>query len=191
MDRPETTLRRLEPDWKGPHRLRRAEVPGGIYDWLVDEGSLTAQVRRQCREGFRVRLLRQGWGQPLHSERRLLRMRTRERAIVREVELLCGDVPWVFARTLIPASSFRGPARRLAHLGERPLGELLFSDPGNRRAATEVARLLPGHPLFRTATASQQGPCQAIWGRRTLFLFAGQPLLVNEIFLPDIPEMHR
>lgn len=191
MDRPDTTLWRLEPNWKGPGRLRRAEVPGALYDWLLDEGSLTAQVRRHCCDGFRVRVLHQGWGQPRHSERRLLGMRARERAIVREVELLCGSVPWIFARTLVPATSLRGPARRLAHLGERPLGELLFSEPRNRRVATEVARLLPRHPLFRTATASQRRPCDEIWGRRTLFLLASQPLLVNEIFLPDIPEMHR
>lgn len=181
----------MEPAWKSWDLLRHAAVPNGVYDWLCDRGSLTALIRRNCCDGFAVRVLRQGWGKPLYSERRLLGMRGGERAIVREVELLCGMVPWVFARTLIPASSLKGPARRLTHLGSRPLGEVLFSDPKNRRGVTEVARLLPRHPLFQLATASQQEACREIWGRRTLFLLANRPLLVNEIFLPDIPEMSR
>ena len=61
---------------------------------------------------FRVRVMHQGWGRPLYSESRLLRTRRAEAALVREVELLSAGVPWVFARTLIPASSLRGPARR-------------------------------------------------------------------------------
>ena len=31
-------------------------------------------------------------------------------------------------------------------------------------------------------------PVETIWGRRTLFTLAKQPLLVNEIFLPVITE---
>jgi chorismate--pyruvate lyase len=32
---------------------------------------------------------------------------------------------------------------------------------------------------------------QGIWGRRSLFRLSGQPLLVNEIFLPDLPVSER
>ena len=191
MHQSETTLSRLEPVWNRWDHLRHAVVPDGVYYWLRDTGSLTALIKRNCRDCFSVRVLNQGWGQPLYSERKLLGMRGGEKAIIREVELLCGDLPWVFARTLIPASSLKGPARRLTHLGSRPLGEVLFADPKNRRGATEVARLLPKHSLFRSATAGQQKVCREIWGRRTLFLLANHPLLVNEIFLPEIPEMSR
>ena len=63
-----------------------------------------------CGSGFQVRLLRQGWGSPLYSEGRLLRMRRGEIAVIREVLLLCDELPWVFARTLIPIHSLRGGA---------------------------------------------------------------------------------
>jgi chorismate--pyruvate lyase len=117
----------------------------------------------------------------------LLGIRRGETAIIREVELYCEQTPWVFARTLIPASSLRGPARRLTMLGNRPLGEVLFNDPHMRSGRREVARLLPRHPLFQAAVASLEQKPEEIWGRRTLFYLGGQPLLVNEIFLPDIP----
>lgn len=163
-------------------------VPALLYKWLRDTGSLTTRIRSNCSEQFRVNLLDQGWGRPLYSEQQLLAMRHKERAIVREVELFCGGTPWVFARTLIPASSLRGPVRRLTMLGEKPLGEILFADPAVQRGQTQVARLLPGHPLFDAATDRMERVPPEIWGRRTLFYLAGFPLLVNEIFLPDIPE---
>ena len=172
--------------------LRHAQVPGSIYPWLHDKASLTARIRSACRCGrFRVRVVRQGWGRALYGEGALLGMRQGEIAIVREVELLCNETPWVFARTLIPASSLSGPARRLAHLGNRPLGEVLFSDQRARRGVTQVARLLPGHRLFVAAVRELEEQPREIWGRRSLFFLSSKPLLVNEIFLPYIPKSPR
>lgn len=177
---------RREPDWHPWCRFRHHRVPCGIEHWLRDPGSLTARLKRAARGEFRLNLLRQGWARPLDSERRLLGMRPGSIAMLREVEMLCGEVPWVFARTLIPVCSLRGRARRLTLLEERPLGEVLFADASMRRGVTQMARLHPGHSLFTSATRHLQ-PVEAIWGRRTLFHLAGKPLLVNELFLPDIP----
>jgi chorismate--pyruvate lyase len=159
----------------------------GLSDWLWDRGSLTARLVKASGGAFRVRVMHQGWGSALYSESRLLGMRRGEAALVREVELLGHDTPWVFARTLIPASSLKGGARRLAGLGDKPLGAVLFSDPSMRRGPTQVARLLPRHPLFAVATNSLEQKPVELWGRRTLFFLAGKPLLVNEIFLPELP----
>jgi chorismate--pyruvate lyase len=162
-------------------------VPTGLEDWLLDRGSLTSRLLKASEGAFKVRLLHQGWGRPLYSESQLLRTRRAEAALVREVELLGHGTPWVFARTLIPASSLRGGARRLASLGDKPLGAVLFSDPSMRRGPIQVARLQPRHPLFAAATSHLQQKPAELWGRRTLFYLAGKPLLVNEIFLPEIP----
>ena len=183
---------RLEPNWIGWERLRHAQVPDGIYPWLRDRASLTARIKSVCQCGeFRVQVVRQGWGRPLYSELTLLGMRSGEIAIVREVELLCAGQSWVFARTLIPASSLSGPARRLAHLGNRPLGEVLFSDQRTRRGVTQVARLLPRHRLFLAAVRELEEKPREIWGRRSLFSLSSKQLLVNEIFLPAIPKSPR
>jgi chorismate--pyruvate lyase len=110
-------------------------------------------------------------------------------AMIREVELHCGARPWVFARTVIPAGSLRGGARRLAFLGEKPLGAVLFADPTTRRGRIELAKLTPGQPLFEAAIANLEMRPKQLWGRRTLFYYANQPLLVNEIFLPDLLDV--
>lgn len=179
----------LEPRWISLARRRPVGVPDHFYRWIRDSGSLTRRVIDRCSGRFRVRVLHQGWGDTLTSERRLLRMRRAERVLVREVELLCAESPWVFARTLIPAPSLSGAARKLALLGDRPLGAALFSDPTTRRLRVEMARLRPRHPLFAAASRHLDAAPAALWGRRTLFLYAGRPLLVNEIFLPGIPPL--
>lgn len=175
-----------EPGWSDWRELRKPRIPGAVASWLRDQGSLTQRVKTACGERFRVRLLRQCWGPPLRSERRLLRMRRGEVAVVREVELLCSDQPWVFARTLIPARSLRGSVRRLVRLGERPLGAVLFADRQVSRGLTQMARLRPGHRLFAAACAHLDPVPDGLWGRRTLFSISGRRLLVNEIFLPDL-----
>jgi chorismate lyase len=179
----------LEPHWAEWRQQRITTIPADIASWLRDEGSLTRRVIQACgQDGFRVRLLHQAWGSPLYSESRVLRVRRAEATLIREVELLCEERPWVFARTLIPATSLRGSARRLTQLGDRPLGAVLFSDSRVRRGITQIARLQPRHPLFATAAANLQQKPQQLWGRRTLFYIAERPILVNEIFLPEIPR---
>jgi len=176
-----------EPRWLAVSTLLSAAVPPAARAWLADSGSLTRRLETACGVGFHVRLLHQGWGRPQPGEGRLLGMRRAETSMLREVGLCCGNLPWVFARTVIPARSLRGPLRSLSTLGERPLGAVLFADPGMRRGPTEVARLLPGQALFETAVSLLHDRPEVLWGRRCLFFLSGKPLLVNEIFLPGVP----
>jgi chorismate--pyruvate lyase len=177
-----------EPEWGDWRSQRLRDLPVGLSNWLLESGSLTRKVIQACGQGcFRVRLLHQGWGAPLNSERQLLCSRRGVVMLMREVELLCEETPWVFARTLIPATSLQRSVRRLTRLGERPLGAVLFSDPKVRRGVTQFARLQARHPLFQTASEHLVELPEALWGRRTLFTLSGRPLLVNEVFLPGIP----
>jgi len=183
---PQTTAS-LEPTWGDWSRQRVSAIPAVVLEWLKDEGSLTKRLIQASPGEFSVRLLRQDWGRALYSEQQYLGIRRGEAAMVREVELCSDGTPWVFARSLIPATSLSGSARRLAHLGEKPLGAVLFADRNVCRGKTQIARILPRHPLFSSATSHLKQPPKELWGRRTLFYIAGKPLLVNEIFLPAIP----
>ena len=120
------------------------------------------------------------------SEARALARPPQEIALVRQVRLRCDTQPWVFARTVIPLPSLQGELRRLALLGTRPLGEVLFADPGMAREPLEVARITPRHRLYTMAMTEQEKRVGAIWGRRSVFRFRGKPLLVSEFFLPTL-----
>ena len=165
--------------------MRPAAVPEAAWSWITEPGSLTRRVQDGCDGVFDLRLLRQGWGEALPSERRLLRADRHGRDLIREVELLCDGAPRIFARTVLPARSLIGRTRELSRLGTRPLGAVLFADPTTRRGTVEFARLSPAHALFAVATAHAVGDRPAeLWARRTVYRYAGRPLLVNEIFLP-------
>lgn len=134
-----------------------------------------------------MRVLSQAWGTPSIDEAQLLGMPAKQRAIIRQVQLLCNGQPWIYARTVIPVTSLCGRLRRLAHLGTRPLGGMLFADPGMRRGTVQLARIRAGQALYAAATSRLQQQPPEIWGRRSVFRIADKPLLVSEVFLPGFP----
>ncbi|MER2558266.1 MAG: chorismate lyase [Candidatus Competibacter denitrificans] len=175
------------PSWYPGSRLFLRDTPSGLPAWLLDPGSLTQRLRCACAGTFRVRVLGQGWTRPSRDEAAALRLRGSVWAWTREVQLLCDEHPWVFARTLIPPQTLRGRGRRLTALGTKPLGAVLFADPRAQRGPVEIARIVAGQSLHQRAFAGFAESPQVIWGRRSVFRIDRDPLLVLELFLPTIP----
>ncbi|MCK5639513.1 MAG: chorismate lyase [Gammaproteobacteria bacterium] len=175
----------FKPVWRLPKRIFCSEIPQSLLSWLLDQSSLTLRLQQACGGNFSVRVLSQHWSSPGPDEANLLGLRRGERALVRQVHLLCDGQPWVFARTVIPVSTLRGRGRRLSQLGSRPLGEVLFADPSISRGTMQIASIHPGQVLFRRATSLLDVEPETIWGRRSLFYMGRRPLLVNEVFLPN------
>lgn len=168
--------------WRTVTPLLRRRLPLAARDWVLSTGSLTAGVRARCPESFQLRVLRQRWALPHPHEAAALRLEPGRRAMLREVALCCGDRPLIMARTVIPTASLRGRQARLAALGRRPLGELLFHDPSARRGRFAIARLTLG----QAGLAAGRRRHTTVWGRRAVFHIGGVPLLVSEFFLPDL-----
>ena len=175
------------PRWHPRSQLFLRDIPDGLSAWLFDPGSLTQRLRCACAGHFRVRVLSQGWTRPSRDEARPLKLRWDAWAWTREVQLLCDGQPWVFARSLIPVQTLQGRSRRLTTIGTKPLGAVLFADPGVRRGPVEIARIAVGQRLHQRAFGGLIEPPRAIWGRRSIFRIDGNPLLVMEIFLPALP----
>tara|TARA_R110000868_G_scaffold391396_3_gene661470 strand:- start:67075 stop:67623 length:549 start_codon:yes stop_codon:yes gene_type:complete len=168
-----------ETHWQDYHRYTAHQLPTAIRPWLLDSGSLTQRLIKASQRHFSVQVLKQCWQRPRASEVQLLAMQPREQAIVREVVLLCHGQPWVFARSVIPASSLRGQLRRLRKFDNSSLGAMLFSDPSMQRHAFQLARV-PGDSWQLPAQLQQSQP---LWGRRSRFELGAKPLMVSELFL--------
>ena len=171
--------------WHPSRAVPRAKRPAVLWDWLLDPTSLTQRLQAVCGE-FRVEVLQSAWLRPAHDERRALGLRADQRALVREVFLLCDGQPWVFARTVIPRETLSGKYRRLTHLGSRSLGAVLFSDKTMRRGEVHVAQLASTHALYARAAQRLARKPPGLWGRRSLFFLRDRPLLLSEIFLHDM-----
>jgi chorismate--pyruvate lyase len=182
-----------EPRWHNAAAFG-AGPPDSLRHWLLDDGSLTRRLRKICNGGFRVEILHQGWAYPMVNESRSLKIKLHRRVFSREVLLYCGSRAMVYARTVIPAITLKGRLSRLAYLGNKPLGEILFTDPRIQRGNLEIARVRSGELLFEKALQAALGAqssgidaVDAIWARRSAFLYHDKRLLVSEIFLPN-PE---
>ena len=155
-------------------------VPAQWRPWLSDRGSLTERLLVASDRQLRVTIIQQKLAVPKLSERRVLGLRARQRAQIREVVLWGRGQPWVYARSILPLKTLTGRLKPLRQLDNRPLGALLFNDPSMRREPVQVARFkaqsgcLPG--LAR-------GTGRPLWGRRSVFRLDSKPLLVSEIFL--------
>ncbi len=168
--------------WKSA--LLRPMVAAPLFPLLTHRGSLTKRLKAQCTQ-FRVKVLRQELGRPLEDERALLGLRQGELAWIREVLLCNGDVPLVFAHSILPRAHVRGAWNLFAGLGARPLGEVLFTDPRVARQALHFKNLSARHPLYRRLGSNPRIAAQArlLPARRSLFYRYGRSLLVTEVFL--------
>jgi chorismate--pyruvate lyase len=171
------------PSWHSADS-RCIKPQASLASWLYESGSLTARLRRACSTGFNVVLLRQNWDRPFAGEAQALNMAGHRHALVREVVLQCRNQPLVLARTIIPRSALNGAQGGLAHLGDRPLGELLFAYRGLRRDSLELARI--DVPAWRHGLAGRLNIGTRVWGRRSVYAIAKGKLLVCEFFLPAI-----
>lgn len=183
--------RRFHSGWQPSRAVDHFTLPRHLVPWLLDRSSLSHRVEQACAGVFRVELLAQGWQRPRREERMALNMRRHTYALVREVRLLCERQPWVYARTVVPLRTLSGAQRRLGELGSRPLGALLFTDRSLQRGELELALIRPGQRLFEAATAGMKRKPSEVWGRRSVFLLRGKPLLVQELFLPQLQRSSR
>jgi len=182
---------RAQPSWRKATTVGSLSASHELRQWLRYPRSLTAALTAACCEDLSVRLLSQGSAHSLRDEAIALGLGRGSRPVVREVQLCCGAVPWVFARTVIPHATLKGAAGRLLRLGTRPLGAVLFADPGVRHSQLQAARLQSRHQLFVLA----DGDCgeggrsyPVLWARRCIHHLESRPLLVTEVFLDAIVE---
>jgi len=180
-----------EPVWKNVKQ--QTKINKGIdkeyRDWLLDSGSLTAKLLKKSGGEFRVSVLTQSISPILLSERRILNIPNRQWAMIREVVLYGNNTPWVYARTVVPLSTLQGPLRRLHYLGDKPLGEQLFTDPSMERGNMQIAQFASSHiPQEVMSRQLNNQPWDSTWGRRSVFRLSSQPLLVSEVFLPSLMD---
>jgi chorismate--pyruvate lyase len=163
--------------WRSYKRPMCHTIPRHWQAWLQDKGSLTQRLIHASDGHFSVRVVSNRWGIPSQSEAEALMLKPRQKAIIREVELLCHNQVWVCARSIIPHSTLRGRLRQFKNIGTKPLGALLFKHPNMIRGALEVTSL------------QQVNSHQQHWARRSVFYLDGKGILVTEVFMPPMASV--
>ena len=156
-------------------------------DWIQSESSLTIRIK-ELGIAFGLEVLSQTEQQLTATQQQQLNTNDTS-AIFREVLLKQGNIPLVYAQTILPLSTISGTERGLAELGNQPLGQVLFQSPQATRSAIEFAQVKPESTLGQYIEHNLQQPMQHnCYIRRSNFLLNAKPLLVCECFLPALFE---
>jgi len=179
----QSVLFNREPAWRENRIGTRHQLPESVQSWTYEAGSLTQRLRAVYGNAVAVNVLFQHWRVPFLTECRLLEISGHRLCLTREVLLHSNGKPLILARTIIPAATIK-IASSLAHLGTRPLGEVIFAYPKLERIAMDVTLI---NPTYWTASALTTAHIeQSLWGRRTVYAIKHHQMLVSEFFLPEI-----
>jgi chorismate--pyruvate lyase len=180
-------LFKREPLWLENRSGTRHTLPENVQSWTYEPGSLTQRLRDYYGNAIGVKVLLQQWSTPFLSERRLLKLRENRYSLIREVLLHADGKPLILARTIIPAKTIKVAKSNLAHLGSRPLGEVIFSYPKLERIEMDVT--LIDQPTWTPSAIAEANIDQPVWGRRTVYAIAHRQMLVSEFFLPGVLDV--
>lgn len=172
-------------NWQDKSAIDMAAIDRRLGASLFQTGSLSRYLQAECRGAFRVQPEAEGWQRPLPDEAARLSLSADETAFIRAAWLKSGAQRLVYARTVIPKTTLAQTGDRLTGLGARPLGEVLFAE-GARRSPLRYARLPPGAALGRLLQEQGQAMTEAPWARQSLFHLQDAPLLITEVFLPEL-----
>ena len=177
-------LLKYAPNWQPESTSWLHKPPAHVRDWIQESGSLTRRLKLLCGAEFNVSLQYQHWARPTLDERCRLGLRDSDYAVIREVLLRRHKDVLVVARTVIPRHMLLGRQRHLISLGTKPLGEVIFSEPGLKRSDLEIVALKS--QSFQPNLAATEDTNQTIWGRRTCYSIQHKQILISEIFLPAL-----
>jgi chorismate--pyruvate lyase len=172
--------------WKGTAIGASAQ----LLPWLRDHGSLTQRIQQRCKH-FSVTNIKSGLARIALDESALLGINPHQLAWSREVFLCADHHPVVFAHSTCAAKELRGAWQAVRGLRNMPLGALLFSHPLVERQTLHYKALHPRNPLYRSACSVLSSPPDRLWARRSLFYLHHTPLLVTEVFLPEILRLKK
>jgi chorismate-pyruvate lyase len=171
-------------------------IPESIREWLCKPFVLSKALRRVC-DNFAVEISDQRIKYLYADEISALKCYDQETGYIRETYLGETGNPLVYARVTMPEVTYLANRTALDNLGNKPIGEtLLYNDPSMTRSVFEVKKLTQDDELLFDAIVHEnfyryfieKTVSNDLWARRSVFTISGNPLLITEVFMPDIPR---
>ena len=175
----------MKINWQNKEIIRIKIKNKFLSRFLFEDGSLSRLIQDEFKGRFHIDLINESWIMPMSYEKKVLSLRDNEIAFIRESYLKCNNKKLVYARTVIPKQTLKKKNQSLTRLGQKPLGKILFSSDKIYRDNIKFARITQSNELYSRA----KGNCNIssdLYSRQSLFYIKNKPLLVFEVFLPNI-----
>ena len=186
--------------WRSLSDANLAHIPEVVRQWLSEPYILSKSLRKVC-ENFTVEVTDQCIKTLYADEVAALKCYDMTEGFVRETYLGDTGNPVVYARVTMPQSTYQFKKFELDNLGNRPIGEtLLYRDPSLTRSEFEIKRITCDdellfdqlvHDNFYKAEIEKIARVNELWARRSFFTISGNPILITEVFLSNIPNYRK
>ena len=156
-----------------------------LSTFLFENGSLSRLIQDRFKRKLHIDLINESWSTAMTYEKKLLSLRNYEIIFARESYLSCNNKKLVYARTVIPRKTLNAQNHTLTRLGQKPLGGILFNNNKIFRENIKYAKL-PLHNELHNKAKKNCNIYSDLYGRQSIFYVKNKPLLLIEVFLPDI-----
>ena len=158
-------------------------------DWLCYTDSLTLLLAHTTQQQAQLLIAHEDDGFPQAEECLILQQPEDKIARIREGGWYHLGVLWISTRVVIPQPTLEAAGDLLRHLDQRSIGTaLLFHNPKVIVGRLEFRPIVVQNATDPTLVSTTHHQSDTLWARRRLFDIEGNPLLIQEIFLPEIFE---
>lgn len=109
--------------------------------------------------------------------------------LIREICLLGDGVPWSFGRVVVAPATYAAYKATFDNLDTQFIGDtLLHNAPDVIRSRFKYTCLLRHHALYQNIYSKLNiKPSEQLWARCSTFYLKNLPLIITEVYLPNIP----
>lgn len=179
---------RLNATFHRAYFLVKPRMNPGFLEIFFDSGSMTKNLKELSKQRLTLKVLKHHWQKPKSSESEILSL-SKEWGIGREVVMSGAGKPWLYGRVYFPESVVKAHGNNFLFLGEKPLGEILFSHPQIRRSNFSVARLTSVHREYQDAALALEQSPEYLWARRSEFYMPTGAISLLEVFSPGLESV--
>ena len=155
-----------------------------LQQWLIDSGSLTQRLNAQF-DGLEYRLLSADEQTPWDLEQEYLLINDAP-CWTRQVWFGEKKRDFVFSKVVVPPLTLAAVGDNVIDWGDKPLGRLLFREGLPVRHQLQLKYLGPSSPYLGLAQSALGCSYEFAWARRSLCFLKGYPMLIIDLFLPDL-----
>lgn len=175
--------------WTSDFNLLEISPSAKIANWLLKPYKLSEDMRKVSHR-LHLEVLRQDMDDAHSNEVGILGLQDDTQCLVRMIVLRGDEVPFSFARVVVPKKVYINHQAPFDTLGSKLIGEtFLYQQPTTIRLPFEYGIICQKDPLYQTITKHIMLSQQKFWGRRSIFLLSeNEPILISEFFFDSIPD---
>lgn len=168
---------------KNTSQVKR-EMPDNLYPWLVQANNLVMALKKQYTnyKFERIVLNQVRYFNP--TEQQVLGV---DQGYLRCVAHKVAGRRVIYARVAMPEPTYTLMQDQLEGLGKKAIGGgLLYGNPAIKRSGLRFCQISREDAGFEDVFVALGHDISHVWARYSLFYWYGQPLMIQEFFVPDV-----